>query len=118
MIIFSELETGTLDLRLNFTAMRIVYQTSSLVLPFGKITFSITSLKAKAALNTRTKKSPFKRETFFYSYQVKLPTILRIIRLLGPTIGWGLVVSKLRSTFTSHKSMKQPILGRPLTPKH
>ena len=110
MIIFSELETGTLDLRLDFYG----YEDCLPDQFFGP------AIRENYVLHyiTEGKGCLEYRETFFYSYQVKLPTILRIIRLLGPTIGWGLVVSKLRSTFTSHKSMKQPILGRPLTPKH
>lgn len=87
MLIFSELETGTLDLRLDFYGYEDCLPDQSLVLPFERTTCFTISLKAKASLNTRTKKSPFKREIFFYLYQVKSPTILRIIRLLGPTIG-------------------------------
>lgn len=87
MLIFSELETGTLDLRLDFYGYEDCLP-DQFFGPAIRENYGFTiSLKVKASLNTRTKKSPFKREIFFYLYPEKSPIILRIIRLLGPTIG-------------------------------
>ena len=87
MIIFSELETGTLDLRLDFYGYEdcLPDQFFGPAIRENYVLHYIT--EGKGCLEYKDQKIPLQKGDFFYSYQVKLPTILRIIRLLGPTIG-------------------------------
>ena len=64
MLIFSELETGTLDLRLDFYGYEDCLPDQFLVLPFEKTTCFTISLKVKATLNIRSK-NPLQKGDFF-----------------------------------------------------
>ena len=87
MLIFSELETGTLDLRLDFYGYEdcLPDQFFGPAIRENYVLHYIT--EGKGYLEYKDQKTPSKREISSFSYQVKSLIILRMLKLLGLTIG-------------------------------
>ena len=86
MLIFSELETGTLDLRLDFYGYEDCLP-DQFFGPAIRENYVLHYITEGKGYNIRSKKSSSKREISSFSYQVKSLIILRILKLLGLTIG-------------------------------